>query len=140
MFRFWEYAMEHNLQPNFLVGLLIKVIKENIDLIHGTQNTLFTHGGKTFLDNEHIPFTFSGEGYDVCRKAIKRTEWNSVRPFSEVFAPMSLEGYNRIEMDWHYNISTWDGYSRFIGSQHNLECARPKYLVQHKWYGLVKDH
>jgi hypothetical protein len=115
-------------------------IKENREAIHGKSDALFTYNGKTFLDDEHMPFTFSGENYETCRKAIQLGVWDYERPFSEVFRPMNLEGYNRIELGWHHKITNWQGYSQFLGSPQNSECIRPKYLVQHKWRGLVKDH
>lgn len=119
-----------------------KTIRENKMIIHGTQNTAFTYGGKTFLDNEHLPFTFSGEEYEACRKLFKGeySGKDSWKTFKDVFKPINLDTYNKLELDWHHNISDWDGYSRFIGSEHNKECSRPKHMVLHKWHGLVKDH
>lgn len=118
-----------------------KTIKDNILQIHGTQNVAFTYNNKTFLDNEHIPFTFSGEEYEACKANYKKiyTGKNVNATFNDIFSPINLDTYNKIGLEWHHNISTWDGYSRFLGSLNNAECKRPKHMVLHKWRGLVKD-
>lgn len=106
-----------------------------------TDNVLFTHKGKSFIDNEHIPFTFDGDAYKKCKEYFRLNySGNDVnKTFKDIFSPMDISNHKRIELGWHYNISNWAGYSQFIGSEHNKLCTRPKYLVKHKWRGFVKD-
>lgn len=111
-----------------------------IDL-KGKDKTRFAYDNKTFLDNEHIPFTFDAEDYKLCKDNFKKIFYNNSTnaTVGEVFEPLKANVYRDLPLDWYYNISSWDGYSRFIGSQHNKTCTRPKYMVTHKWRGFVKD-
>ena len=109
--------------------------------LRGTDNVLFTHNGKTFLDNEHLPFTFDADDFKKCKDQFKinYTGADNDKKFSDIFGPIDINPYRKINLEWAYNISTWDGYAHFLGSQHNKLCERPKYMVKHKWHGLVKD-
>ena len=119
-----------------------QTIKDSRLAIHGTQNVAFVKDGKTFLDNEHLPFTFSHEEYEACRKQFKEdyTGKDVNKTFGDIFKPVNLQNYTKLDIGWHYNISSWEGYSQLLGSPHNKECERPKHMVIHKWHGLVKDH
>lgn len=110
-------------------------------VLRGTQNVVFSLSEKTFLDNEYLPFTFSQKEFEDCRRLFKEryTGDETKKTFSEVFEPVDLSFYTKIEPNWFYNISTWDGYSKFIGSEHNKLCSKPKYMVTHEWWGFVKD-
>jgi hypothetical protein len=118
-------------------------IKDSRELLRGTQNIAFTSNGKTFLDNEHLPFTFSSEEYKICKDKFKDdyeyTGKSKLKTFNDIFNPIDLQTYNKVELGWHYNISDWSGYSKFVGSDHNKLCSKPKYMVTHKWWGFVKD-
>lgn len=109
--------------------------------LRSTKNVLFSNNGKTFLDNEHLPFTFDADGYKKCREAFKQnySGTDDNKTFREIFSPIDTKSYNNINLNWFYNISHWDGYSSFLGSEHNKLCVRPKYLVSHKWWGFSKD-
>jgi hypothetical protein len=118
-----------------------ETIKANRLIIGGTQNVAFTYNNQTFLDNTHLPFTFQQEEYESCRKLFsERYSGNDIeKRFSDIFKPVDLSTYNKINLEWHYDISNWQGYSQFIGSEHNKLCERPKYMVTHKWRGFMKD-
>lgn len=119
-----------------------ETVKQNRLIIGGTQNVAFTYNGQTFLDNTHLPFTFQEEEYYACHNLFKENYSgnDTEKRFSDIFKPTDLSVYNKIPVEWHYDISNWGGYSQFVGSGHNKLCSRPKYMVTHKWYGLVKDH
>jgi hypothetical protein len=104
-------------------------------------NIVFSNNNKNFKDNEFLPFTFAQEEYEACRIYFRDVyEGNeTLKTFSDIFNPVTLEKYTNIDLNWYYNISNWQGYTNFIASEHNKLCQRPKYLVTHKWYGLVKD-
>lgn len=118
-----------------------EAIKSSRDIICGQPNIYFESNGKSFLDNEHLPFTFTQQEYEECKKFFieRYTGDETKKTFYDIFSPINLMSYSKIEPKWFYNISTWDGYSKFIGSEYNKLCARPKYMVTHKWWGLVKD-
>ena len=109
--------------------------------LRGKDNSLFTYNGKTFLDNEHIPFTFDAEHYKLCKNQFKAmyTGDDVNKTFYDIFKPMDISKHKKIDLSWFYNISDWSKYSSFIGSEHNKLCERPKYMVKHKWHGLIKN-
>jgi hypothetical protein len=54
-------------------------------------------------------------------------EQYSARTFSldKVFEPLSKENANFKELEWYYDISSWEGYRKFMGSAHILERPKP---------------
>jgi hypothetical protein len=110
--------------------------------LRGVQNIAFTHNGKTFLDNVHLPFTFDANIYQECKKHFAQSYTGADRDktFKDIFSPVSLDIYRKIDLNWHFDISSWEGYRGFLSSKESASCERPKYLVKHKWRGLVKDH
>lgn len=109
--------------------------------IKSTQNVLFTYNNKTFLDNEHLPFTFDAEQYKLCKEHFRLNYKgdDTNKSFKDLFSVINAQSYRNIAVDYHYNISNWDGYRAFLASEHNKLCERPKYLVKHKWHGFVPD-
>ena len=114
-------------------------IKSSRELLRGTNDIVFKHKDKSFKDDEFTPFTFSQDVYESCRINFRDeyTGRDTRKKLSEVFSPVDLSTYTKIDLDWYYNISNWEQYSKFIASPHNSLCARPKYMVTHKWWGLV---
>jgi len=118
-----------------------ETLKENRYLIRASQNVLFKYNGKTFLDDEHIPFTFDANGYKTCKDYFRENYSgnDSDKKFSDVFKKIDVSTYRTLELPWHYNISDWDKYRLFLSSEHSKLCTRPKYMVKHKWHGLIPD-
>lgn len=116
-------------------------IKASRSILRGSQEITFMHGGKTFKEDEFTPFTFNQEIYEECRIYFRDrySGDETMRNLKDIFKPVDISKYNRIEAEWYHNISNWDGYHQFVGSGHNKFCERPKYMVTHKWYGFVKD-
>ena len=56
-------------------------------------------------------------------------EQYSARSFSleKVFQPLKTSNANFLEIEWFYDISTWEKYRKFMGSGHILK--RPKPMV-----------
>lgn len=117
------------------------VIESSRQLLRKDKNLLFSHNGKIFLDNEHLPFTFSQEEYLKCSKHFKEIYTGDDRGlnFSDIFNIIDLNKYNNINLGWYYKLTNWQEYRSFISSEHNLLCQRPKYMVTHKWWGFIKD-
>ncbi len=118
-----------------------KKLDDSRELLKGDNNIMFTHNGKSFIDNEYLPFTFTQEEYEKCRVNFREIYSGDDRHlnFNDIYKPIDLNTYTKIDSDWHYNISTWEGYRRFLGSEHNKIFTRPKYLVTHEWWGFIKD-
>lgn len=118
-----------------------KAIESTRDILRGDKNLLFTKNNKTFLDNEHLPFTFCQNEYLKCKKNFSEIYSGDDRDlnFSDIFSGINTEIYDKIDLEWYYKITNWLEYKDFIGSEHNNLCIRPKYMVTHKWWGLIKD-
>lgn len=103
------------------------------------HNWFMTWQGKTVKDNMLLPFSMSGEESMNCRRAInKLTTREYINPppgempseklpfaerwsartfdFRTVFGELSEENSNKFETDWYYDISTYEGYSQYLGS------------------------
>lgn len=132
--------------------------------INVEDNIMFTHKGKTVCDGEFLPFSFSREDMRRFKKDIRergtglRTlesrdgnkpyyhelpeeEQYSARFFShdEIFNIDEIAPARMIEVDWYHNISTWDGYSKFIGSKEarHLNQTPPERVRSYYEYGPV---
>jgi len=110
-----------------------KAIREDKEL-------LFVNEGKSFLDNNHLPFTFSPEEYKVCYKNFREDYGGNhlEKKWSDVFSPIDLKNYVKFDLNWHYPITTWNEYTHFLSSKHNKYCDRPpSFVANHKWWGLT---
>lgn len=110
------------------------------DISHPEKNVFLTYQNKTVKDGEHLPFTLKGEDFKRCRNQINQkttreylpplpnqrypsekrpiSERWSARHFTlaEVFEPLEIQGATRVEIPWHYNLSTWATYREYLAS------------------------
>ena len=109
------------------------------------SNFFLMHDSKTVKDGIPISFTMFGEDFKRCRRAInKKTtreylppspdqqypseklplheRW-SAKNFSleEVFAEIEENDSHKIAVPWYYDISNWQGYCDFLGSDKCIE-------------------
>lgn len=116
-------------------------IKSCRSILRGSNDVAFRSPEGTFKDNSYAPFTFSQRVYKECsvyfreRYSGKETK----RTFKDIFFPVNLDSYAKIDTEWFYKIDDWNSYTNFITSEHNKLCSRPKYMVTHKWWGFVDD-
>jgi hypothetical protein len=121
-------------------------IRECRSMISDRSNNFFlSHAGRTVLDNEPLPFTMTGEDYIQCRRSINKkttreyynTEEGEQYPskklpleerwsaktfdLSEVFEKLSTKGANITDLDWYYDISSWQEYRRYMGSDNFIK-------------------
>ena len=111
---------------------------------------LLTPGGNSIIDNEYIGFAF-----DACdtskysrifwRKATGLYDPNSPLrdgkypterlPFKDQYSGRYFELNDifgdikpamSVEMEWFYDISSWEGYCKYIGSEVRKKMKRPK--------------
>lgn len=118
------------------------VIKNTrLNLNSNTQEIVYTHNNTTFLDNTHLPFTFIPDHYNLCNRYFKDrySGCDTDKTFKDVFEPIKIDNYLKYDTDWFYKVDSWQAYQTFLRSPEALNISRPKYMVVHKWYGLVKD-
>lgn len=110
-------------------------------ILKDNKNIMLSFNNKNFLSDLFLPFSFSEKEFIECKKFFKEkyTGDETKKKFSEVFSPIDISSYEQILPEWFYDISNWETYKMFIGTEHNNLCQRPKYMVNHEWWGLVKD-
>lgn len=108
-------------------------------------NFFLTYNNKTVKDNLPLPFTMTGEDFIQCRRKVNKETTRGFLPplegelapsrklpleqrwsarsfdFSRVFDKVDNTGAVNIELDWHYDISTWEEYRKFLGSDHVIK-------------------
>jgi len=119
------------------------------------NNFFLTHGGKSVKDNLPLPFTLFGEDYIQCRRHVNKTttrEYLNPGPdekypqkklplnerwsarsfdFDVIFHKINENNAHHQELEWHYDISKWEQYQAFMGSEN---------FIQKPSKGLTKAH
>jgi hypothetical protein len=109
------------------------------------SNFFLMHEGKTVKNNEHLSFTMFGEDFKKCRRSVnKKTTRGYLRPgpdevipskklpieerwsarffnFEDVFEEIDETNASKVEVEWYYDISNWEGYKGFLASEHTIE-------------------
>jgi len=121
--------------------------------ISSSQQCYLTYNGKTIKDGERLGFTFSWEDLREINRHINREgtglfkrigefvkgdpkAWTQRRvpeeqysaryfPLEEVFKPLKIADSNFIELSWNYDISSWENYRKFMGSEHVVKKPAP---------------
>lgn len=124
-------------------GIIDESIIEStrLNLRSNSQEILYSNNGQTFLDNTHLPFTFSGDHYNECNRFFKDrySGCDIDKTFADVFSPIDTNTYIKYNTPWFYDVSSWEKYQDYLKTDHSKTVIRPKYMVTHKWRGLVKD-
>lgn len=105
------------------------LIKKNRKKISSEEKTLFTFNNKSIIDNYHISFTFNEEEYKKAKNKFKNIQvesWDHLNKknlsdfnLTDVFSDLDIDRSHTIETPWFYDISTWQGYVKFLSSEHN---------------------
>lgn len=116
-------------------------IRSNRRLISDKNTNFFTsYNNQTVIDNLPLSFAITGQDYINCRKDVNqqttkefynttaeekypsrrlplKERW-SARHFnlSEVFRKLNISDSNIFNIDWYYDISDWQQYRSFLGS------------------------
>lgn len=132
-------------------------IRQHRNLISDPRKNFFLcHGNKTVKDNQYLPFTMTGEDFKKCRNHINQKttreylppspdqqypthkrplqeRW-SARYFqnSEVFQPLNLEDAHVVETPWYHDLSTWEGYRNYMGSENIIKTPQKELTLPHK--------
>lgn len=113
-----------------------------------------THEGKTVTDGEYLGFTLTLEDVKIISRRVKKEgtgrwcpdqpmeerryglyatiplpphERNSARnfPLDYVFRFYDIKEEEKVETDWYYNIGSWDGLCKYLGSEERKLIKRP---------------
>jgi len=131
-------------------------IRQHRQLInHKTNNFFLSHAGLTVKDNKPLAFTFTGEDFKQCRRSVNKQTTREYLPpsgdqqyptqkiplserwsarhfnFQIIFEKVSEQNATQIDLDWYYDISSWDGYRNYLASNN---------LIIKPEEGLTKPH
>jgi len=131
----------------------VRDYRKNIS--NSKANFFLKHDNKTVKDGELLSFTMKGDDFKACRNLINKTTTREYlpplpgqkypsqkRPVSErwiakdysleqVLEPLNEEGSTCMEIEWHHDISTWEGYVEYLGSKNTVETPRKELTLPH---------
>jgi len=109
-----------------------------------STNWFLSYEGKTVKDNLPLPFTMNGDDYIQCRRHVNQLttkefinpppgelpserlpleeRW-SARSFdlTTIFEKVNETGAHKQQTEWFYDLSTWEEYQRFLGSENYVK-------------------
>jgi len=122
-------------------------IREHRKKLVGPKNCVFSHNGKTVKDGHFISFTFGKDDWLEFRRVVRTStgvrvpgtlpEDNQNLPPEErwsgrwfnvdkVFAPLSLEDAEEIQVDDFFNIRSWEEYLDFMSYVRSNPLRKPE--------------
>ena len=108
-------------------------------------NFFLTYKNKNVKDNLPLSFTLTGNDCIKCRRQINKTTTREYLPplegekypsqklpldqrwsarkfdFEQIFSEVNTESASKIELDWFYDLSSWNEYRNFLGSKNVIE-------------------
>jgi len=125
-----------------------KVVSRNREKYSTYTNYLITNReGKTVKDNEYLGFTFSRSQFKEFRNVITKRkvdkDWNDYT-IQDVFGSGIIESWESVKVPSYYNISTWEGYCNFLGSdakKYYTEQTIKRYFIDKQFtlYGVIDE-
>ena len=128
----------------------IYFIRQHRKLIRDkTKNLFFTYNGQSVVNNQYLPFTMTGEDFKQCRRAINKKTTREYLPplpnhkfptqklplherwsaryfnFNDVFDNVCDNSSFKHELEWFYDISTWQGFRDYLASKNFIETPIP---------------
>ena len=109
------------------------------------KNFFYSYGDNTVKNNTPLPFTLTGEDFLKCRRAINQKTTREYLPplpnqkypsqklplherwsarhftLSEIYEPLVTVPHKSIDLEWHYNISSWQDYVDYISSDNLVD-------------------
>jgi hypothetical protein len=125
-----------------------KLVSKNRERLSTYVNHLITNKeGKSILDGEYLGFTFSRQQYKEFRNVITKKKVNKDwidYELDDVFNRVIVTEYEPIKINNYHNISNWDGYCKFLGSDQTKYYTTNtinKYFVDKPFtlYGMVEE-
>ena len=124
----------------------IYFIRQHRKLIRDkNENLFFKYNNLSVADNQYLPFTMTGEDFKLCRRAINQKTTREYLPpspnqkypsqklplherwsarhftLSEIYEPLVTVPHRSIDLEWHYNISSWQEYVDYISSDNLVD-------------------
>jgi hypothetical protein len=118
-------------------------------------NFFLKHNNETVKDGRYLSFTMKGDDFKACRNLINKTttreflppspdqkypsqklpledRW-SARSFSlqQILNPLNSKAPELAEISWYYDISTWAGYTSYLGSEKIIETPKKELTLPH---------
>jgi hypothetical protein len=132
----------------------VEVLREHRKLISSPASFCLTHDGKSVKDGEYLGFTFDGEDFKRCRRAVREQavakldkkgnklpleKRYSARHFSLdiVFECVIIEERNTAEVPWYCRVDNWDGYNNYLSSKKTLD--KPDRMSYSEWNPIGQD-
>lgn len=127
------------------------VVREHRAQIISDTGFFLRHDNKTIKDGEMLGFTFGKEDFVRFRRVCRKEGTKLYKPFDDLYGPKEMlppaERYsarfftldkifgsvninegNVVDLAWRYDISNWEGYKSYIGSEHQNTIKRPNKL------------
>lgn len=112
-------------------------LRENRFLISSKNKVVYSYNNKTVKDNLHLPFTFDADDYFRCRDIVikkQATDWENINArhydLAAVFSGLNIQNSNRIELPWFHDISSWEGYKKYLSSEQSTLYSKPVKLFK----------
>jgi len=123
-------------------------LREQRKKISSRKKFSLTFNGLGIKDGLPLGFTFDGEDFKNCRRDVREQgthlydsdgkrlsikERYSARHFSldKVFKSVNMTDVNEVEVPWFYDITTWQGYKKFLASDRTL--VKPEEIKYNEW-------
>jgi len=128
----------------------LKELRQHRKQISSHEKFFLTYQGESVQQGQYLGFTFDAEDFKKIRAQLRKDgtgmwsgdelkdgkyptkklpveERYSARYFSldKVFKNVILEGANKAELSWFYDIGSWEGYCKFIGSSDRENIKKP---------------
>ncbi len=124
-------------------------------IAHPDANVFLSYEGLTVQDNQPFGFTMFGSDYIHCRRHVNATTTKEfIRPpanelpseklplaerwsarhfdFETIFEKINTKDAISIDLEWAYDLSTWDGYGLFMGSENFIKKPANNLIKSHK--------
>jgi hypothetical protein len=132
------------------------------EIANPKANFFLTHQDKTVKDNVPLSFTMRGEDFIQCRRKINKATTREFLPplegekypsqrrpleerwsakhfrFNQVFEKVEEEGATKVELPWFYDMSQWEDYRAFLGSENMIKKPYKGLTGPHKHVKLIE--
>jgi hypothetical protein len=132
-------------------------LQDSRALARNSRPFCVSHEGKNFKDGLYLPFTFTPEDFLVARRKVRTSETRSVdaerkklppeeqfsgRYFTHdfVFSNVDIVDAQVIDIPWYFDISSWEGLKKWLGSDYSLDKPAASILSYHEWNPIGVDN
>jgi hypothetical protein len=146
---FYYVSFPHSVYPSAEVKQIRKLTIKN-------KNVYFSYKNKTIKDNYLLPFTFDNEDFKYFWEVFKtielsfgsqdddktkRERFTKEVGLDRLFDQYEVEGAEKVELSWSYEIDTWDKYCEFLGSEERKQVKFPGkiFISYHEWNPTAED-